>query len=352
MADYSDPVPPRLYASIVIVTTAASLLGCGGSDHGGAGEASEAARAYVEAYDRRDGKAICDSFTDELREHLVRRFEEAFEQQRKFTCADLVKQFIGYQEESDTAKFEHVEVVSALADVDGSAARVHVHERYRFSNVSASRATPSLRDVIHLVERDGRWRVAKLGGIYYYSLSAYQIPASVLDPPVTGDEAARGAPLPSARGSCTGQVVYSIADPAGEAPPPLDLRRVTARVDAEGNVCLGVTLAANPRPATMVTYRIEQPVAGSATFHVAEFSVRIGHGGALHVAGLSRRHAEAGAVDGELMIFWRARQDGIDGREPFRLEAWTSSLQEEEPLVRDPLDGRDDAASEANAPRR
>jgi hypothetical protein len=318
------------------------LAGCGS----GSPDPAATARSYVGAYDARDGRAICALFVPELRQWLTRAYGH------RAGCARLLRAFIGYGEESDTPTFEHLRIGRVAAAASGSTAVVRVVERYRFHNPSTiGPRTERLgfTDTIYLVRRGGRWLVAKPGGVWFLTQSAYQIPPTVRDPPVVDPEAHAAAPRPRARFRCAGRPVLDVHDPQ-DAPPRLDVRRVRMLLEPSGDVCFLVALRAPPLPATVLSLHVELPVrydphGGSDVY---DLGVRIGHLGVVRSGSLTRVRAptSAGWIGSELALLWRRPapvRPVVWAR--VRLTAELQSLQPDEPLVRRPLAGRDSAGT-------
>jgi hypothetical protein len=191
-------------AAIVLLFLIVVLGGCGG---GGAGSgtpagAEAAARSYVDAYNARNGRVICDVFVTELRRRL-----EKTAGRLHLTCPRFIAGYIGYGEESDTPLFRHVSISSLRVDVHGPRAVVHLREALTFTSSDPTRDHVTIADAIQLEWRDGRWQVVKPGEIYYASQSAYQVPPAVTDPPVSQAEAGAPAPRRAAAPPCHGRTL-------------------------------------------------------------------------------------------------------------------------------------------------
>jgi hypothetical protein len=329
--------------SVIHVLATALLLGiavsCGGNPGGSAG-AAKAARSYVEDYNRRDGKALCAAFAGELRDWLehVPGFRPGL------SCPQIAAGAIGYGEESDTPTFRRLQVLSVRPHLTGSSARVEVKTRYHYKAYPKP-LTFVFTDEIYLVDRHG-WHVVKPGGVYFLTRSAYSPPENVLDPPIGDAEAHKAAPQPAASFECNAEPKQITDDPAGDAPAGLDLRGARASVNRDGTACLRFSFVTPPRPGTDLDVEIDQPMpppAGTRSFRVTEFSIRIGSGGRFYFTVAHQRRSDASRLfaagwrNGRLEVLWKH-----PGRGPFRFMASTKTLQPWEPLIHDPMEGAGD----------
>lgn len=322
---------------VVLLVLLLLLPGCGGgaAGSGTAAAAEAAARSYVDAYNARDGHAICDAFVSELR-HRMDETAGRFH----FTCARFVGGYIGYGEESDTPLFRHVSISSLSAVVHRTQAVAHVRERVTFDSSDPARRRVAIPDAIHLLWRDGRWQVVKPGAIYYASQSAYQVPPTVLDPPVTQAEAGAPAPRRGPAPPCEGPTLARWSDPAGDAPAAIDLTGVTA-VSAPGAICVRIASAAVPPPGTVYGLSIEQPVALDTTREL-QASVRVGHAGALLIGPDEQTRGARAGWDGNVLTVSIPEQPSrLDPHAPLHLSARLDSIQSQEPLIAHPLNGSD-----------
>jgi hypothetical protein len=301
------------------------------------------ARSYFAAYNRRDGKAMCAAFTAELRtwfEHLPVT--------RHAACPERAAGRIGYGEESDTPIFRRLDVRSARAFVAGDTARVEMRSRYHYKHYPKPRVV-TLTDEIYLVQRDGRWQVAKPGGIWFATQSAYSVPESALDPPVSDDEAGKPAPQTPARFDCASRRLQTILDPPGDAAASLDVREVTAGVNPDGSICFRFSFAQPPHPGTGIALTIRQPLGDTTPpmrERVTEASVRLGTRGRFFFSverasrSFASRHLSAGWEDGRLVILWRPSEGTPQGAQSLRFNGQTKTFQAWEPFIRAPLLGR------------
>jgi hypothetical protein len=337
----------KAFATLCLVVAAGSLglAAAGDGSPGSAGaRAVKVARTYVEAYNRRDGKAICAASTVELRRWFVRALDG------RLGCRRASAVAIGYGEESDTPTLKRLELLGVHPHVTAAGVRVEVKARYHYK-ASPKPITTVIKDELYLVQQNGRWRLAKPGGIYFFTRSAYSPPESMLDPPITNAEAHRAAPQPPASFACAA-ATSAFSDARGDAPASLDVRRVEAGVNADGSVCLSFTFSAPPRPGTDLELQFEQRQNGHVW--LTEASVRIGSHGRFyftlgHGRSVTSPRFRAGWKNGRLEVLWLAQKGPLDGHHPFRYGGSTKSFQAWEPLIRHPLVVRgDDPAGSAD----
>jgi len=220
---------------------------------------------------------MCKVFTKELREWF-----ERLEFRADATCAQRAAGLIGYGEESDTPLFRRLEILSARPHVAGDQARVDVTARYHYKAYPKP-LTPVFTDKIYLVERMGRWEVAKPGGVYFATRSAYSPPSSALDPPIADAEAHAAAPRLPASFWCSAKAAQAVDDEGGDTRGPLDVRAASAAVNGDGSVCVKISFAETPRPGTEISVRIDQALPGRSAF----LGLKPG-GKLLHLSGSTR----------------------------------------------------------------
>jgi hypothetical protein len=290
------------------------------------------ARSYVEAYNRRDGKALCAAFARELRDW----FQHMPGSRPSLSCPQLAAGRIGYGEEMDTPTFRRLQVLSVRPHLNGRSARVEIKARYHYKAYPKP-LTFVATDEIYLVDRHG-WHVVKPGGVYFLTQSAYGAPESMLDPPIGDAEAHRPAPQPAASFECNGTTKQVTNDVVGDAPVGLDLRAGRASVNRDATICLRFSFVDPPKPGTSLDMEIDQPTPVQAGTQITAFSVRIGSGGRFHFTAAHQEDAsrlfEAGWKDGRLEVRWKH-----PGRGPFLFKASTKTLQAWEPLIHDPMKG-------------
>jgi hypothetical protein len=304
-------------------------------------EAAAAARSYVNAYNRRDGAAMCRQFSPELRDWFV----NLPGLRPGLGCPKIAAGRIGYGEESDTPIFQRLTILSAAPTVTGEQARVTVRARYRYKKYPKP-FSQVVTDQIYLVSRDGGWRVVKPGGVWFFTQSAYNIPENTLDPPITDAEASQLAPQLPASFECADAQGKATEDPLGDAPVSLDVRRASSSVNKDGSVCLRIAFQSPPRPGTNLALRLEQTQRAKRRMFMTEASIRIGSGGRFYYTHV--RHAtedaskrfQAGWVDGELRVLWLAQKGPAVGPYTLRWGGTTRTLQFWEPLIEHPMTGR------------
>lgn len=317
----------------VLVTAAllAFLVAAGGAS-GTAQDSSATARAYVNAYNKRDGATICRLFSPELRGWFNKL---AF--RPGMSCAKIAAGRIGYGEESDTPTFQRLAILSTRSQVADDKAQVTVRARYRYKHFPKP-ITTVVTDQIYLSNSDGRWEVVKPGGVWFYTQSAYNIPENTLDPPISDAEAHQAAPQPTASFECASPTGNSYSDPGGDAPASLDVRSAGATFNKDGSVCFRITFQSAPRPGTSVELRLEQHHTGTNRLSAVAPSIRIGSGGDLHVT--HKTHTfKVGWADGDLLVLWLAQQGPIKGPFTLRWGGYTKTFQFWEPLISKPMLG-------------
>ena len=294
-------------------------------------DAATVARTYVNAYNRRDGKTMCELFAPELRDWFAR-----LPGLRSSSCARNAAAFIGYGEESDTPLFQRLKILSATASVTGELAHVTVRARYRYKDFPKP-FSRVLTDQLYLVDRDGKWRLAKPGGVWFFTSSAYNIPDNTFDPPITDGEAHQPAPQPAAAFACAAST-DRISEAAGDAPASLDVQSASVGFTANRSACFRFTFKAPPRPGTTLELKLELQHTGTKYYSMITPSIRIGSGGQFHITSKSERF-QAGWDHGELRVLWLPQV-----RYPYTLR-WggvTRTFQFWEPLIDSPLAGTGD----------
>ena len=317
-----------------VQVTAAVLvfLVVAGGASGTTQDASATAKAYVNAYNKRDGVAMCRLFSPELRTWFGKL---AF--RPGMSCAKIAAARIGYGEESDTPTFQRLTILSATSQAADDKAQVTVRARYRYKHFPKL-VTSVVTDQLYLRNRDGRWELVKPGGVWFYTQSAYNIPENTLDPPIGDAEAHQAAPQPAASFECGSPTDRSYSDPEGDAPESLDVRSAAATFNKDGSVCFRIAFQAAPRPGTSVELRLEQHHTGTNRFSAVAPSIRVGSGGNLLVT--HKTHTfKVGWADGDLLVLWLAQQGPVKGPFTLRWGGYTKTYQFWEPLISKPMLG-------------
>jgi hypothetical protein len=313
--------------TVLILCTAAACVAMTG--RAAVGAPSAVARSYYAAYNTKDGRTMCRLFTAELN----RWFTHMPGMRQNLPCSKIATAFIGYGEESDTPLFSHVKILAISQRIDDDSAQVTVKARFDYKHFPKP-VHVVFSDRLHLAKRGGSWQVAKPGAVWFLTASAYQIPETVLDPPLTDEEAHSPAPQRPAAVECTGTAAGALTDPAGDAPASLDVRHAGATIESDNRICLRIKFGAPPLPGTALKLRTEKHTSNSNRFRVAEGSVRVGHDGRLFS---SLKSFSGGWQNGELYVRFAA---GGSGSYTLRLGGTTKTLQFWEPFVQNPLLGR------------
>jgi hypothetical protein len=323
-----------LFIAALAVCLGAIDVACGGtSEPGTPADAAKVARTYVNAYNRRDGKTMCDQFSSELRDWFVRLPGL----RGNPSCAKNAASWIGYGEESDTPIFQRLTILSATPSVSGEQARVTVRARYRFKHFPKP-LSRVLTDQIYLVNRAGSWRVAKPGGVWFFTQSAYNIPENTLDPPITDAEAHQAAPQPAAAFECAAVEDNRISDPVGDAPASLDVQSASVSFNPDRSACFRIAFKSPPRPGTTLELRLELEHTGTKFVSMITPSIRIGSGGEFHITSKTQRF-KAGWDHGELRVLWLAQTGYLSSPYTLRWGGVTRTFQFWEPLISSPLLG-------------
>jgi hypothetical protein len=324
-------------AAVAVLALCVVAAGVAISGRAATGDPAAVARTYYGAYNTKDGKTMCRLFTPEL----SRWFTHLPGLRANLSCARAAAAFIGYGEESDTPLFRRLRILSVTQTVGGDEARVTIKARFNYKHFPKPVSTV-FTDRLYLSRRGSSWQLVKPGGVWFLTMSAYNTPETMLDPPITDDEAHVAAPQPTVSFDCTGRPAGTVNDAAHDAPAPLDIRRAVATIEADDTVCLRVSYNTAPRPGTALTVRAEQHTPGQSRFFVTEGSVRIGHEGRLDS---SLKAFRGGWRDGDLYIRFAVR---AHGSYTLQFGGTTKTLQMFEPLVRNPLLGGGSEPSEGH----
>lgn len=138
-------------------------------------EAAEAARAYVEAIDSRNGGKLCGAFAGAGPDRLLKLPAE------RGSCPDSFEASFGFKGrdgQSVWASSEMTEDVSAK--VDGDSARVVATVFTRYADVRE----PTIEDdIIYLSKATDRWLVVKPSSTLYRAVGIADVPLAALKPP-------------------------------------------------------------------------------------------------------------------------------------------------------------------------
>jgi hypothetical protein len=131
-------------------------------------------RAYVAALNDHDGRRACALFLPGALSGVDFPRDEG-------DCADSLSASVGYRDPRGTPVYRRSRVARIPSvEIDGSQARVTATTVTRF----ADNREPSVEDdVVYLVQRGGRWRIAKPSVILYRAIGVGDIPPRVLAPP-------------------------------------------------------------------------------------------------------------------------------------------------------------------------
>jgi hypothetical protein len=141
----------------------------------GASSPEQTVRAYVEGINAHNGKAVCALLLDSA------AYELRIPDSDWGECPKFVSAYIGYVETNPDDKFQRAQIVAIeRGEAEGELLGMKVSLTVERGE---GRDPDSLEDVIWLVQRDGRWRVAKPSGLLYAAFGSYQLPANLLDAP-------------------------------------------------------------------------------------------------------------------------------------------------------------------------
>jgi hypothetical protein len=319
-------------------------------------EVTRLARDYVEAFNRRDGERVCDLWMPQLRDWLDRAFRLASD--RGYDCAKIIEAYIGYVEDNPQTPWLRARIVR-LGRVEVAGGRASVALTLRHTSESAP--DEQKHDVLHFVRHDGDWKLGKQGRILFEAFNAYNPPEGVLEPPADAKLLDRPAELPEPSFECRGRP-ETLTDPAGDVAwydessdsrsptdaPWLDVRRATARRQG-GDACVVIELGAPPRPASSYQWAFEEPSrrppAGS--FYPRRVGLRIDGVGRAHILGRAELKGATAAATAPPRVGVRGNELHIALTKPIAgwrgWSVYVRSLQEEEPILADPVRGDDRA---------
>ena len=137
-------------------------------------DAADAARAYIEAIDDRDGRELCNSLEpdglDSLDLPAVRR-----------SCPASLEASIGFRSKNGQPVWSRSEMTQDVsAQVEGDSARVVATVFTEYADVRE----PTIEDdIIYLSSASGRWLVVKPSATLYRAVGIAEIPLAAFEPP-------------------------------------------------------------------------------------------------------------------------------------------------------------------------
>jgi hypothetical protein len=145
----------RLVVASALTVLALTSCGSDSTSDPAASSLTDTARAYVSAINAHDGKTVCGLMLPSA------AYEFRIEDWGK--CPKFVSAYIGYAEDSGTQPFVRAEVLNAEdGEARGDLRSVRMAVQVAFEGSEAV-----LDDVLCLVQRDGRWRLAKASALLY-----------------------------------------------------------------------------------------------------------------------------------------------------------------------------------------
>jgi hypothetical protein len=136
--------------------------------------AAEAAREYVEAIDKRNGREVCGAFAEGAIEAIRLPIESG-------SCAASVEASLGFSDARGRPVWDHSEMTQDVsAQVDGDSARVVATVFTKYADVRE----PTIEDdIIYLGRLDKRWLVLKPSATLYRAIGTADVPLDALKPP-------------------------------------------------------------------------------------------------------------------------------------------------------------------------
>jgi hypothetical protein len=176
---------------LIVVALIACLTGCGSSDSSagrsgpggstGALTPEQAVREYVEAINAHNGKVVCSLLLDSAGyQFRIPNWGE---------CPKFVSAYIGYAEDDPSDSFHRARILSlqpgkTRGDLASMKAKLEIER-------DDGRVRETLDDVIWMLEREGRWRIAKASALLYAAFGAYQVPDDLLEAPNVAEQEQR-----------------------------------------------------------------------------------------------------------------------------------------------------------------
>jgi hypothetical protein len=174
----------NVFSSLALVVTVLLSAACGASNPEGtprvkseqppgASNPEETIREYVDGINAHNGKAVCALLLDSAAHEL--RIPDWGE------CPKFVSAFVGYAEDNPDDRFHRAKIVAIeRGENEGGLLSMKVNLAVERDE---GRDRETLDDVIWLVQRDERWRIAKPSGLLYAAFGTYQVPADLLEAP-------------------------------------------------------------------------------------------------------------------------------------------------------------------------
>ena len=136
--------------------------------------AADAARAYVEAIDGRDGRGLCESFAP----GAIGAFELPEE---RGSCPASLEASLGFKGRDGQPVWDHSQMTQDVsAQIDGDAARVVATVFTEYADVRE----PTIEDdIIYLTRAGEGWLVVKPSATLYRAVGIADIPLAALQPP-------------------------------------------------------------------------------------------------------------------------------------------------------------------------
>lgn len=136
--------------------------------------AAEAARAYVEAIDRRDGSDVCGAFAEDGLDSLKLPVARA-------SCPASLEASLGYKSKNGQPVWDHSEMTQDVsAQIDGDSARVVATVFTQYADVRE----PTIEDDIFYMTRSGDdWLIVKPSATLFRAVGIGDVPLEALQPP-------------------------------------------------------------------------------------------------------------------------------------------------------------------------
>jgi hypothetical protein len=136
--------------------------------------AADAARAYVEAIDKRNGRKVCGAFADGALETIQLPVDGG-------SCPASVEASLGFSDTRGRPVWDHSEMTQDVsAQVDGDSARVVATVFTEYADIRE----PTIEDdIIYLGRSGNRWLVLKPSATLYRAIGTADVPLDALKPP-------------------------------------------------------------------------------------------------------------------------------------------------------------------------